>query len=86
VALLGTAGDRSTLLLLILGRPSSIAVAGRERLSLEAAIAASLDDALAVTPDVDVSLDALIDRLPETMVRITKSEIAHVTRRQAELF
>ena len=63
-----------------------MAVAGRGRLSLEAAIAAGLADVLAVTPEVDVSLDALMDRLPETMAWITWGEIADVTRRQAELF
>lgn len=61
-------------------------MAGRGRLSLEAAIAVSLADVLAVTPEVDVGLDALTDRLPETMAWITWAEIADVTRRQAELF
>lgn len=86
VALLATAGDRSPLLLLLLGSLPPVAVAGRGRLSLEAAIAAGLADVLAVTPEVDVSLDALMDRLPETMAWITWGEIADVTRRKAELF
>lgn len=86
VALLATAGDRSPLFLLLLGGPPPVAVAGRGRLSLEAAIAAGLADVLAVTPEVDVSLDALMDRLPETMAWITWGEIADVTRRQAKLF
>ena len=58
------AGDRSPLLLLLLGSPPPVAVAGRGRLSLEAAIAGSLAHVLAVTPAVEVSLDALMDRLP----------------------
>lgn len=53
---------------------------------MQAPIAASLADVLALTPEVDVSLDALMDRLPETLAWITWGEIANVTRRQAELF
>ena len=86
VALLATAGDRSPLMLLLLGSPPPVAVAGRGRLSLQAAVAVSLADVLAVTPEVDLGPDALMDRLPETMAWITWAEIADVTRRQAELF
>ena len=39
-----------------------------------------------MTPEVDVSLDVLMDRLLETMAWITWGEIADVTRREAELF
>lgn len=84
--MLVTAGDRSPLMLLLLGSPPPVAVAGRGRLSLQAAVAVSLADVLAVTPEDDLGLDALMDRLPETMAGITWAEIADVTRRQAELF
>jgi len=63
-----------------------VTVAGRGRLSLEAAIALNLADVLAVTPEVDLSLEALMDRVPETVAWITWAEIADVTRRQAEVF
>lgn len=86
VALLAAAGNRSPLLLLLLGSPPPVAVAGRGRLSLEAAIAGSLDQVLAVTPEVGLSVDAVMDRLPETVAWTTWGEIADVTRRQAELF
>lgn len=86
VALLATAGDRSPLLLLFLGSPPPVAVAGRGRLSLEGAIAAGLADVLTVTPEVYVSPEALLDRLPTTIAWITWREIADVTLRQAELF
>ncbi len=86
VALLSIADDRSPLLLLLLGSPPPVAVAGRGRLSLEGAVAAGLADVLAATPEVKVSLDALMDRLPETIGWITWGEISDVTHRQASLF
>jgi hypothetical protein len=42
-------------------------VPGRGRLSLEALISAIRADVLAVTPEVGLSLDALMDRLPTIM-------------------
>jgi hypothetical protein len=86
VALMSKTGDRSPLLLLILGTPPPVAVAGRGRLSLEAAIDAGVADILAKTPDVDASVDDLIDRIPETIAWITWAEIAEVTHRQGQLF
>jgi hypothetical protein len=86
VALKSISGNRAPLLLLILGTPPPVAVAGRGRLSLEAAITADVADVLAKTPEVDASVDDLIDQLPETIAWITWTEIAEVTRRQEELF
>lgn len=86
VALLATAGDRSPLLLLLLGSPPPVVVAGRGRLSIEAAIAESLAIVLAATPEVDLALDDLMGRLDATIAWITWAEVAHITSRQSELF
>ena len=86
VALMSKTGGRSPLLLLILGTPPPVAVAGRGRLSLEEAIAGDVADVLAKAPEVAASVDVLIDRLPETIAWITWAKIAEVTRRQGELF
>lgn len=86
VALLATAGDRSPLLLLLLGSPPPVVVAGRGRLSIEAAIAEGLANVLAATPEVDLAFDELMGRLDATIAWITWAEVADITSRQQELF
>lgn len=86
VALMSRTGDRLPLLLLVLGAPPPVAVAGRGRLPLQEALTAGLADVLANTPEVDTTVDDLIHQLPEIVAWITWAEIAEVTRRQGELF
>ena len=86
VALFATGGDRPPLLLLLLGSPPPVVVAGQGHLSIERAIAESLADVLAATPEVDLALDDLMGRLDATIAWITWAEVADITSRQAELF
>ena len=85
VALFATGGDRPPLLLLLLGSPPPVVVAGQGHLSIERAIAESLADVLAATPEVDLALDDLMGRLDATIAWITWAEVADITSRQAEL-
>lgn len=86
VALIREAGDRSPLLLLILGDPPPVSVTRRGRLPLRDALVVDLGEVLAKTPEIESTVGELIDRLPEIVAWITWAEIAQITRRQAELF
>lgn len=87
VALLLDAQQRTPLLLVVLGEPPPVRVAGHsERLSLEDAVKSRLDAVSSRMEGVPISPDEMRRRLPDTLAWVTWSEIKQITLRQAQQF
>lgn len=87
LALVLGAGPRTPLLLVVLGSPPPVRLAGHAgRIALQEAVTLHLGTVYNRVDGVPLDLDEMTRRLPDTLAWITWSEIQQTVVRQAEKF